>query len=414
MSLTIAHLSDLHLGYSTGTKRTPEGVNIREMDGYIAFRSEVSDIIDDGTVDVAIVAGDGFHSPSPSIRAILEFQDGLRRLSDAGIKCYVIAGNHDVRDIRSDIAASKVVDDPMRNIHSHVEPYVKYEIGDGVFLHMVSHHMYSEQGATLKKVIPVSGGINILTTHGSVIDPLLELTLRTEASPREIVIPDSVLYRGWDYIMLGHIHERGWVHANKGAESEYGNIYYNGSLIRRGFSDGVTEHGRGWTKWTITDDGEFIAETKQVAQRPQYDLSPVDAGTMNSSEITEKIVESLKQTQLDGVEFHQETAPILRQKLLNLTPSKRSGIDWAEIKDNSGHALSWDVQTTFADTTEKDSEKRAKSADHKDGGDMVSTYDNWVKSTNHLDRVDEDLRTKVEKDTRTFVKLGQEKIYEKE
>jgi len=46
---TIAHLSDLHLGYSSGRKKIDEnGYNVRENDGYVAFNKAIDQIIEEG------------------------------------------------------------------------------------------------------------------------------------------------------------------------------------------------------------------------------------------------------------------------------------------------------------------------------------------------------------------------------
>ena len=121
----------------------------------------------------------------------------------------------------------------------------------------------------------VDGEVNILSTHGSVIDPILHMRLSANESPREVVIPDPIIKdQNWSYTLLGHIHERGWVGSMNGKEdTAETRIYYNGSLIRRGFSDAETPLGRGWTLWTVDSDGNFSHEMKQIAQRPQYDLS---------------------------------------------------------------------------------------------------------------------------------------------
>ena len=45
---TIAHLSDLHLGYLSGRKKLDEnGFNVRENDGYIAFNKAIDQIINE-------------------------------------------------------------------------------------------------------------------------------------------------------------------------------------------------------------------------------------------------------------------------------------------------------------------------------------------------------------------------------
>lgn len=415
MTLKIAHISDLHIGYRAGLKENSSHINLREADGYVALAKLVKSIIQEG-VDSVVVAGDVFHTPTPSVRSIVFVQNQFRKFWDAGIKVYALAGNHDANDIRGDIAASRVLHDPWREIYSHVEPYVKYEISDGVFLHLVSHHMYSEQKATMESIEPVEGSINIFSTHGSCIDPLLNEQLKTEQSPREIVIPDFLLKdKDWSYSMLGHIHERGWVGSkDKTTDTENRKIFYNGSLIRRGFSDNEVPLGRGWTLWEIDDYGIFTSTVKTIPQRPQYDFEVIDASDHSASEITDIIVENLKKTQLEGQEsFDGKTAPILRQKIVNLTPSKQSGMDSKVIDSNTWHALTWKLDRQWSlkelpkTVGEKDDQKVIAQ-------DLSTSYESWVKESETYKNLETDMQEKVFNQTKEFVELGQEKLLEME
>lgn len=302
MAFKLAHLSDIHAGYRSGRRLNAFGVNIREQDGYNSLDQMVTEIINSG-VDAVVIAGDTIHVPEPHIRELIEVQRQLRRFAEAGIKVYMLGGNHESTDVRADISASRIFDDPWRGLHSYAEPYNKVEIADGIFLHLVSHHMYSDQAETMGQVKSVDGAINIFSTHGSVVDPLLEIALHAERSPREVVIPDELLEdQDWDYILLGHIHERGWVGSKDGKTDTFGSrIYYNGSLLRRGFSDKDVPLGKGWTLWNIDADGTITPEIKTVAQRTQLDFTPIDASEFSSTAVTEKIIENLRSSQEDGV-----------------------------------------------------------------------------------------------------------------
>lgn len=363
--MKIAHISDLHLGYNTGVRKTPQLVGVREQDGYDAFRTVIEEIINEGDIDAVVVGGDTFHTPTPSVRAVLEAQQGFRALAHAGIKVYNIAGNHDTNDIRGDIAASRIIHDERRNIFSHAEPYTVREIGEGVYLHMISHHMFSLQGDTMLKVKPVEGAVNILTAHGSAIDPILEIQLKAEQSPREIVIPDYILQDNrWNCVMLGHIHERGWVGGSPDENGAFTDdsfpILYNGSLIRRGFADKEGNLGRGWTKWTIETDGTFTFEFRCISQRPQYDL-PIIVGTDSSREsISEQLVAHVKSVMKKHKDFNLATAPIVRQRIANITPAQKAGIDWRGLSEFKENMLSW--QCSFVTSKDpKQDEKRDSS-----------------------------------------------------
>lgn len=405
--IKIAHLSDLHLGYKSTRLTTSQGINLREADGYLAFATAITDIIAE-SVDAVVVSGDIFHIPTPEIRAILFAQNQFRRFWQAGIPVYMLAGNHDTNDVKSDIAASRLLHDPARKIFSHVEPYITHEIADGVTLHMVSHHMYSEQAETMKAIKPVDG-INIFATHGSCIDPLLKEKLHTEQSPREIVIPDFLFEDyDWDYAFLGHIHERGWVGSRDGkSDTAKKKVYYNGSLVRRGFSDKECKLGRGWTLWTVGSDGAFTPRHNVVAQRPQQDFPIIDAKNKTAKEISDLIVKNLRTSQVNGQDFDPKIAPILRQRILNLQPAVHSALDSNAINQNSQHAMLWSIKPISKEEVLK-KEASVGGLHVFDGTDVVKIYDEWIKSSGALAKTEEELKETAKDQARKFVEAGQE------
>lgn len=411
----LAHLSDIHAGYKAGTKINAQGINLREADGYVALSKMVSDIIEE-EVHAVVIAGDIFHTPTPDVRTVIFVQNQLRRFWQAGIKVYMLTGNHDTNDIASDISASKILNDPWRHIYSHAEPYVSYEISTGIYLHMISHHTFSTQKETMKMIKPVEGAINILSTHGSMYDPFFHSTLHSEGSPREIVIPDYLVkdYK-WDYALFGHIHERGWLGSEDGeTDTMGGKVYYNGSLIRRGFSDKKVPLGRGWTLWNIQSDGLFIPEHKLIPQRPQYDLPVIDALEMTASEISEQIIKNLKNTQANGTTYNNAIAPILRQTVINMTTAKNTALDHKSINANSAHAMHMKLNIKQKPIGDVDSVENGEQAANLDNVDVVKGYDDWVKKSETLKDYDDVTKEQVIEEARNYVKLGQEGVLDED
>lgn len=408
----IAHLSDLHLGYSSSNcKLNPQGVRWREADGYMAWIREIKDIINDGTVDVVLIAGDVFHTPTPSILAVKQAQKGVRMLADAGIPVVILTGNHDTSDVRSELAATALLNDPDHGVYSHYEPYATYDVNDDVRLHLISHHLYKEQASTWDKVKPTNGKINIFSTHGSMIDPLTKLAMHTDASPREVIIPDEIVNNpGWDYRLLGHIHERGFVGSSDDGKSDTSHLktYYNGSLIRRGFSDGETPLGRGWTKWTVQPDGLLLPEFHTVAQRPQEDLPVINALDLSAADITDiaydhvsNVVEDIKSP---------FTAPILRQRVVNITPEKRKAVDQAMLRKLAAPALSWQLSMkTIQDEPADGDDVVSNSIDPSNGG-VKKQFEDWLTNNDAYEKVNESIRDSVRASMENFIRMGQEAV----
>ena len=81
------HLSDLHLG-----KRVNE-FSMMEDQKYIL--TKIINIIDEQEPDAVIIAGDVYDKAIPSAEAVELFDDFLVRLSQRGLKVFIISGNHD-------------------------------------------------------------------------------------------------------------------------------------------------------------------------------------------------------------------------------------------------------------------------------------------------------------------------------
>ena len=407
-NIVLAHLSDLHLGYAAGFKTDSNGVNLREMDGYRAFHTMVGDILA-ARVDAVLVAGDVFHTPTPTVRTIVEAQKEFRRLADAKIPVYILTGNHDTSDVQSELAATVLLNDPEHGIYGHCEPYATHTIGS-VKLHLVSHHLYQYQNDTWDKVEPDPNCFNVFSTHGSLIDPITHLRLHTDASPREVIIPDELVDKGWNSILLGHIHERKFVKTSvDGLQA-----YYNGSLIRRGFSDGVTSLGRGWTMWTInTSDGTISGEFKTISQRPQYDFPTIDAKSLSADEVSGLILGNLSSALRDADANAEDTdfEPILRQKVVNLTLAKRAALNLQTISETAKNAFTWTLKTSKPEVEEKIVTNNNTTANN---GDIRSSYDAWSQNYNVYEQVRDNIRGNVEEQTKSFIKQAANDNLDKE
>jgi DNA repair protein SbcD/Mre11 len=91
--MLISHISDIHLGYSQFNLLE------RENDIYDAFEESVNRSISEHA-DLAILAGDIFHSPRPSGSSIVKLADELKKFREASIPVYFILGEHDMSRIK--------------------------------------------------------------------------------------------------------------------------------------------------------------------------------------------------------------------------------------------------------------------------------------------------------------------------
>lgn len=413
--MVIAQLSDIHAGYGATHRTTKDGVNVREWDGYVALDRMVTQICDDDTVDVVLICGDVFHTPNPSVRAVVEVQRQLRRFAARGLPVYILTGNHDTNDIASDMAATALVDDRDRGIIAHCDPYHVHELSDGIVLHMVSHHAYRDQEDTFRDIQPVHDAVNIFTTHGSCWDPVLGVVGHTQSSPREVIIPETLLAEEeWTYRLLGHIHERGWVGSTDGhSDTSHMKTFYNGSLIRRGFADGECELGRGWTSWEIRPDGSMTPTCHTVPQRPQFDLPVVDATGLSGDNVTDRVLNAVSATHIQGAtDYDMTCAPLVRQRLINVSPATQHTINKEAIHQATRHALSFamPISRPETETSARTLQPEASTA-ASHPRDMVQAFRAWKDTSEVLGSLShKNVRRHIEKDAEHFVSMSQEAV----
>lgn len=417
MTFTIAHLSDLHLGYSSGRKKIDEnGFNVRENDGYVAYSTAVDQIIEEG-VDAVLVAGDMFHSPRPKNHTIIIAQEGLRRLAAEGIKVYMIAGNHDATDVRAEVPSSQLLHEPGSGIYSYADPYVVKEIHPNIFMHFVSHHAYLEQGNTMSQLKLVDDAVNILASHGSCFDTNIGTVLRTPNEPREVVIPQEVMDLPWDYTLLGHIHERNWIGSKDGKPDKLNRKqFYNGSLLRRGFSDRASINKRGWTKWTIDEDKVFHYKMFTVPEREQLDMKPIDVKDKKPREVEKEIIEQLKS--IDSYMEKKygtitlENAPIVRQTIVGISAITRLSLNLQRFNDYTSKYLTHNFKVV-PDMEEVDTTD-VVSTDTLNNSDIVVVFKEWNKNNVAAFDFDEKIKESIENTAKDQLKASRDELLTKD
>lgn len=393
-TFNIAFFADSHLGYRAKVRSNENGINIRVQDGYDAFRETIKQIIEsDVKIDAVVHGGDLFHYSKPTIRDIATAQFYLRELAKRGIPFYGLAGNHDATDIRSELAAVAAVNDPDKNIHALYEPYAKYAIGDGIFLHSVAHHGLGADEAP--KVSPVIGSINLFTTHGAALDPKNKDLMRCADSPREQMIPvELIIDDAFAAKMLGHYHNRYAV------GGDILKTYYSGSSIRRGFSDDAGD--RGWLLFKISPDGSVEVEGKNIKQRSQFDLDVIDAVDLSASNVMDLLEVNIARTKESGDE------PIVRQRIVNANRNIREGLDRDRIKELTNHMLLWQLEFIKPELESNKNLLKSNSLSlaSRHTINIVDQYKNWAEEQSK--NVPEEYRDSVLEDAEKFLKQARD------
>lgn len=404
-TFNIAFMADTHLDYAAYQHTDSQGINLRVKDGEKALHEIINQIINsDIKIDAVVHGGDIFHRSHPSIRAIKLFQYYTRQLASRGIPFYGLAGNHDASDNRAVMPSVAAVDDPDKNINALWTPYQKYQIADGISLHAVGHHGLSPEDAPVIK--PESDMINIFTTHGAALDPKNATLMQCQDSPREQIIPpEMIVDDNFAMRLLGHYHSRYPV------GGQLLNTWYAGSTVRRGFSDEPGE--RGWLLIKVHPDGRTEVESRNISQRPQYDLRVIDAEGMSASDVQEIIESNIAGTNVDisSYAFDENFAPIVRQRVINAPRSLRAGLDKKHIAGLTRNMLHWDLRFSMPEikTVTKMNEEgqlvevaveNTEGAKPTLGGSLsqgnpVEYFNNWAGGSKTLTGIPENRRGKV-------------------
>lgn len=93
--LKLLHVSDTHLGLDTfGTEDPSTGINSRSNDGLMAFKSAIDYAIQND-IELVLHSGDCFNTKNPSQNIVNAVYAEIKRALDAGIKFFMLTGNHD-------------------------------------------------------------------------------------------------------------------------------------------------------------------------------------------------------------------------------------------------------------------------------------------------------------------------------
>lgn len=192
------HTADIHLDSPLHRLEEYEGAPVEEIRQ--ASRRAFENLIDlaiDESVDFVLIAGDLFDGDWKDYNTGLYFIKQVRRLGEAGIRVFVISGNHDaagrmtrtlpypgnVHVFSSRKPETKILDDLKVAIHGQSFP--KVAVTDNLAID------YPD---------PISGRFNIGLLHTS-------LTGREGHENYAPCALDDLVNKGYDYWALGHVHQ---------------------------------------------------------------------------------------------------------------------------------------------------------------------------------------------------------------
>lgn len=335
--MKVLHFADLHLGVENyGRPNSATGLNTRLEDFLRSFDQLVDHAIEED-VDLVLFCGDAYKTRHPNTTCQREFAGRIKRLSDAGIKTVLLAGNHDVQagmgkahtlEIFGTLAVDNVIiaDRPGRLGSSKVgiiktksgpvqivvipwpitsqlltKDEIKGLTSDEVneLISEAIQRAISEEAAKLDPSVP-----SFLIGHISVFGATFGGE-RSVVMGHEVVLPlESVARREFNYVALGHLHRHQILHEDPP-------VIYSGSLEAIDFGEEAEQKG---FLVVDVDSGETQVEFIPVDAR---EFQTIDV-EVTGDEPTTQVLEAIAEQDIDGrvvrviIHADEETAARLR------------------------------------------------------------------------------------------------------
>ncbi|HKW39796.1 MAG TPA: DNA repair exonuclease [Gemmatimonadales bacterium] len=283
MTLKLAHLADLHLGFRQYDRQTPRGGNQRETDVAQAFEHAVDDMLEQRP-DLIVVAGDVFHSVRPTNSAILFLFQQLHRLRTGlpETPIVIIAGNHDTP--RSTETATILRLYEALGVHVVIEAarHLTFSKRDCSVLAVPHQALEQPERPAMR---PQRGTThNVLLVHGQ-LPGLGEQRGTMEYGGAPVHLEDLAPAQ-WDYVALGHYHV---------AREIQPNAWYAGSLEYVapnpwGQMQDEQEYGVNGKGYLLVHLPGSRVEFRSVAQsRRHTDLPSIDGKGLTPRQLDERI-----------------------------------------------------------------------------------------------------------------------------
>ena len=196
---TFFHAADIHLDSPLKNLAVREGAPVETIRG--AARRAFDNLIELAVVeevDFLLLAGDLYDGSWKDYNTGLFFIDRMRRLRKAGIRVFMVSGNHDAA---SRITRALRLPDNVTHLSSRSPQTIAVE-DMGVAIHGRSYpHRAVSENLVPTYPDPVPHLFNIGLLHTA-------LSGRPGHEPYAPCTRDDLIHKGYDYWALGHIHQR--------------------------------------------------------------------------------------------------------------------------------------------------------------------------------------------------------------
>ena len=299
--MIFSHISDTHLGFVQYHSEE------REQDVYSAFDQAIDTSINDH-VDFVIFAGDIFHVPNPSGKAILVLANALKRLKQRNIDSFFILGEHDISRIRAT---------PVPFVYHNLE-FSKY-IGNGKPLQykdvlIVGYdkrrkneiHTFENDFAKIDAEAKNHAGHKILVLHQGI----------TEVNKFAGELNSSDLPKNFTYYAMGHLHER----ELKKFSNLGGPLAYPGS-IELTSSEGIKETQKGFYEVDISSS-EAKPTWIKIDTRPQLSVKTYYKNLKKEVDLLSEKLKTFEKKPVIEIKIHGENieTDLVQSQIARLHP----------------------------------------------------------------------------------------------
>jgi len=294
-----AHFADVHLG---GWKQQP----LQELN-FQSFKKAI-DVCINSKLDFILIAGDLFDSAYPSIETLKETFAEFKKLKDAKLPCFIIAGSHDYSVSGKTFLEVLEKAGFCKNIADFEEKENKIilnpTIQEGIALYGYSGKKSGLEIYDLRKLKlnDAPGMFKILMLH---------TTLDKAKGTLPVDAIESDLLPKADYYALGHLH----------IDFQYANFVYPGPMFPNNFQELEDLHYGSF----------YIVDTKaenslQKVELKIKEIESLNIEIKNALTATEKIISELDKKDL-------ENKIILLRVRGELENGKNSDIKFSQIED---------------------------------------------------------------------------------
>jgi DNA repair protein SbcD/Mre11 len=350
MAFRFVHTADVHLDSPLATLalRDPE---LAELIGGATRKAFVAviDLCLEEQVDALMIAGDLYDGEQTSMKTARFLADQLRRLDEAGVKTFIIRGNHDAE---SRISRELTLPESVKVFAGRGEAVSLRSGGLEIAVHGVSFaHRHAPESLLPKFRPPVPGSVNIGMLHTSL-----------DGSPAHGLYAPCALSdlhgAGFDYWALGHIHQR---------FEEQGRA----AIVMPGNPQGrdINEAGpKSATLVAISDDRKITME-KRLTSVAQFERVRVDLASVDDwRDALKRIEKALLAARAGALSEHL----VGRLVLTGATPLAWRLRSDADLLAEESRALGAAIGKTWIDRVELDSVAPPRANESAPSGDPIA------------------------------------------